>query len=212
MAQRLPVKPLVFLAAAAPAAIITADAFSGRLGANPPDAIIDRSGLWCLRLLLATLAVTPLRLLTGWRWPMRVRRMLGLFAFFYGVVHFAAWGLFEHGLRLGPLWADLWDHLYLAVGFLAVAGMVPLAATSFDAAMRRLGVWWVRLHRTVYLLAALSVLHYYLLVKADVRDPLIYAGLLAVLLGYRLLPRPWQRAGDLLRPAPRRPTRPAAGP
>lgn len=209
MAGRLPLKPLVFAAALAPAIWITALAVTGGLGANPPDAIVDRSGEWCLRLLLVTLTVTPLRLLTGWRWPMRVRRMLGLFAFFYGVVHFAAWGLFEHGLHLGPLWADLWAHPYLAVGFLAVAGMVPLAATSFDAAMRRLGIWWVRLHRTVYVLGGLSVLHFLLLVKADLREPLIYTALLAGLLAYRLLPRSWQRAGDLLRPA-RRP-RAAAG-
>ena len=199
---RLPVKPLAFALALAPAVWIAVQGVSGGLGANPPDAIIDRSGEWSLRLLLATLAVTPLRLVTGWRWPIRVRRMLGLFAFFYGVVHFAAWGLFEHAFRLAPLWADLWDHPYLAVGFLAVAGMLPLAATSFDAAMRRLGKWWLRLHKTVYLLAALCVLHYVLLVKADLREPLIYAGILALLLGYRVLPRHWQRAGDRLRQRP----------
>jgi len=210
MSVRLPVKPLVFAAALAPAVWITALALTGRLGANPPDAIIDRSGEWSLRLLLATLAVTPLRRLTGWRWPGRVRRMLGLFAFFYGVVHFAAWWLFELGLRLGPMWAELWQRTFLAVGFVALAGLAPLAITSTDAAMRRMGIWWVRLHRTVYLLAGLSVLHYYLLVKADIRAPLIYAAILAVLLGYRLLPRSWQRAGNLFR-AVRRP-RPAGSP
>jgi sulfoxide reductase heme-binding subunit YedZ len=198
---RLPAKPVVFLLALGPAVALAVQTVTGGLGANPPDAIIDRSGEWSLRLLLITLAVTPLRLITGWRWPMRVRRMLGLFAFFYGVVHLAAWGLFEHGLRPGPLWADLWDRPYLAAGFLAVAGMLPLAATSFDAAMRRLGRWWVRLHRLVYPIAVLSVLHYYLLVKADIREPLIHAGILALLLGYRVLPRRWQRAGDRLRPA-----------
>lgn len=200
---RLPAKPLVFGLALAPTVWIAVQAITGGLGANPPDAIIDRSGEWSLRLLLLTLAVTPLRLVTGWRWPQRVRRMLGLYAFFYGGVHLVAWGLFEHGLRLGPLWADVWNRTYLAVGFIAVVGMLPLAATSFNGAMRRLGRWWMRLHRTVYLLAALSVLHYYLLVKADVREPLIYAGILALLLAYRLLPRGWQRAGDRLRPARR---------
>jgi sulfoxide reductase heme-binding subunit YedZ len=200
---RLPVKPLVFALALAPAVWIAFQAVTGGLGANPPDAIIDRSGEWSLRLLLITLAVTPLRLVTGWRWPMRVRRMLGLFAFFYGMVHLAAWGLFEHGLRLGPLWTDLWGRTYLALGFVAVIGMLPLAATSFDAAMRRLGVWWVRLHRVVYPLAILAVLHYYLLVKADIREPLIYAGILGLLLGYRALPSNWQRAGNRLRPTRR---------
>jgi sulfoxide reductase heme-binding subunit YedZ len=177
-------------------------AVTGALGANPPEALIDSTGEWALRLLLLTLAVTPLRRLTGWRWPGKVRRMLGLFTFFYAGLHTAAYALFEQSLRLAAIWSDVWERPFIAVGFAALIGLVPLAITSTRAAMVRLGPWWVRIHRTVYLWAVLSVLHFYLLVKADIREPLVYALILGSLLGFRVLPRSWQR-GPWRRSRPR---------
>jgi sulfoxide reductase heme-binding subunit YedZ len=191
--RRFPIRTVTFLAALAPLGWLIRAALGGGLGANPPSAIIDHTGEWSLQILLLTLLVTPLRRLTGWGWPGRIRRMLGLFAFFYAVVHFAAYAVFDFGLRLGPILADLVSRPFITVGFIALLGMVPLAATSTDGAMRRLGRWWPRLHLLIHPVAVLSVAHYYLLVKADIRAPITYALLLALLLGYRLLPRRWQK-------------------
>jgi sulfoxide reductase heme-binding subunit YedZ len=193
MRARAPAKPIVFVAAALPLAVLTGRLLSGTLGVNPADTLIDRTGEWSLRLLLVTLAVTPLRRLSGWRWPGRVRRMLGLFAFFYGGLHFAAYAVLEQSLRPVAMAADVIERPFIAVGFAALLGLLPLALTSTRGAMMRLGAWWARLHRSVYLWAVLSVLHFYLLVKADIREPAIYALILAALLGFRLLPRRWQR-------------------
>ncbi|HKJ89164.1 MAG TPA: protein-methionine-sulfoxide reductase heme-binding subunit MsrQ [Gammaproteobacteria bacterium] len=210
--RRIPVRTLSFLAGLLPLAVLVEATFRGTLGANPADALINQTGLWALRLLLITLAVTPLRRITGWRWPGKIRRQLGLFAFFYTVLHFAAYAVLDQSLDPGAIWADLWERPFITVGFAAMVGLAPLAATSTTAAMVRLGAWWPRLHRTVYLLGVLSVLHYYLLVKADIREPMIYALILGALLGLRLLPRPWLRRLSPLRrqrmgtpqPVPRR--------
>ena len=192
MRARPPVKAIVF-AAALPLVVLTGRLLSGTLGANPADTLIDRTGEWSLRLLLITLAITPLRRLTGWRWPGRVRRMLGLFTFFYGVLHFAAYAVLEQSLRPVAMAGDVIERPFIAVGFAALLGLLPLALTSTRGAMMRLGTWWARLHRSVYLWAVLSVLHFYLLVKADIREPAIYALILGGLLGFRLLPWRWQR-------------------
>ncbi|MFA9462019.1 sulfite oxidase heme-binding subunit YedZ [Thiohalorhabdus methylotrophus] len=188
-----PVRSLVFAAALVPLGLLILETFQGTLGPNPASALIDRTGEWALHLLLITLAVTPLRRVSGWRWPGKVRRQLGLFAFFYTLLHFAAYAAFDQSLRLSAIWLDLWDRPFITVGFVAMIGLIPLAATSTTAAMIRMGAWWPRLHRSVYLLAVLSVLHYYLLVKADIREPLIYALILGILLGLRMLPRSWLR-------------------
>lgn len=188
-----PVRVFSFVAGILPLALLGHRALSGTLGPNPADALIDQTGEWALWILLLTLAVTPLRRITGWRWPGKIRRQLGLFAFFYTLLHFAAYAVFDQSLRPGAIWADLWERPFITVGFAAMAGLLPLAATSTTTAMVRLGSWWPRLHRTVYLLAVLSVLHCYLLVKADIREPLLYAVILGGLLGMRLLPRSWLR-------------------
>lgn len=190
--RRFPVRTLAFIVAASPMGWLVWAVATGGLGANPPEAIIDHTGEWALWALGLTLLVTPVRRMTRWRWPGRIRRMLGLFAFFYTAVHFAAYALFDFGLRPGPIIGDLVSRPFITVGFVAFVGLIPLAATSTDAAMRRLGRWWPRLHLLIYPIAVLSVAHHYMLVKADVREPVIYAVVLALLLGYRLLPRGWQ--------------------
>ena len=158
---------------------------SGVLGADPVAEIEHRLGIWALRLLLLTLAITPLRQLTGWTWLLRLRRMLGLWAFAYATLHLAAYLV----LDLRGYWAQIFEEIvkrpYITVGFLAWLGLVPLAATSTQAAIRRLGRRWAQLHRLVYAIAALAVLHYWWVVKSDIREPALYAGILAVLLGWR---------------------------
>lgn len=169
-----------------PMALLAREAIANRLGADPVAALTHATGDWALRLLLLTLAITPLRRLTGWSWPIRYRRMLGLHAFAYACTHFAIYLV----LDLGGYWSQIFDDIakrpFITVGFLAWLCLLPLAATSTRAAMRRLGPRWGRLHRLVYVIALLAVLHFLWLVKADLREPLIYAGILAALLAARL--------------------------
>jgi len=162
---------------------------SDALGADPVAEIEHRTGLWALRLLLLTLAVTPLRQLTGRTVLLRFRRPLGLYAFFYACLHLAAYLVFD----LGGYWAQLFEEIakrpYITVGFAAWLLLVPLAVTSTLGWMRRLGRRWGQLHRLVYAVAVLAVLHFWWLVKSDVREPALYAGIVLVLLGWRLLRR-----------------------
>ena len=181
------VKAGLFAAALVPFAALVADAFTGGLGANPVEAITHTTGEWTLRLLLATLAITPLRHLTGWVWLTRLRRMVGLFAFFYLVLHFATYAVLDASLDLAYVVEDVADRLYITAGFAAFVMLVPLAATSTNAMVRRLGpVRWRRLHRLVYAAAICGALHFLWLVKADLREPLIYAAILAALLAARM--------------------------
>lgn len=158
---------------------------SGALGADPVAAIEHFLGLWALRFLLITLAVTPLRQLIGQPWPLRFRRMLGLYAFFYATLHFAAYLV----LDLRGYWTLIFEEIvkrpYITVGFLAWLLLVPLAATSTRGAIRRLGRNWARLHTLIYPIAVLAVLHFWWIVKTDVREPALYAAILALLLGWR---------------------------
>ena len=200
-------KAAVFLAALVPLGMIAADASSGDLGANPVETILHHFGDWALRLMLVTLAVTPVRRLTGWNQAVRLRRMLGLFAFFYAVLHLATYVVLDRSLLLEEVIEDLTDRPYIMVGFTAFILLVPLAATSTNAMVRRLGGRrWRRLHRIVYIAAAGGVIHFWWLVKADVREPLVYAAVLALLLVLRLPPVvPFLRALPLRlrrRPAP----------
>ncbi|MCY4452956.1 MAG: sulfoxide reductase heme-binding subunit YedZ [Immundisolibacterales bacterium] len=180
-------KAAVFLAALVPFGMIAAGAWSGDLGANPVETLIHHFGDWALRLLLATLAVTPLRRLTGWNQAVRLRRMLGLFAFFYASLHLATYFVLDRSLLLEEILDDLTERPYIMVGFAAFVLLVPLAATSTNAMIRRLGGRrWRALHRVVYVAAAGGVIHFWWLVKADVREPLIYAAVLVLLLALRL--------------------------
>jgi methionine sulfoxide reductase heme-binding subunit len=182
-------KPLVFVAGLAPLAWMICGAlqlFGASLGADPVKKLEHECGKTALNFLLLTLAVTPLRTLTGLPQLLRLRRMLGLFAFFYAVVHFTVYLVLDLELNLRTVGADIVKRPYITVGFTALLLLVPLALTSTNAMMRRLGRRWQSLHRLIYVIAALAVWHFYWQVKRDVREPLIYMGILALLLAYRL--------------------------
>ncbi len=187
---RLLYKPLVFVAGVAPLAWMICGAlgyFGASLGADPVKTLEHECGKTALNLLLLTLCVTPVRELAGLPQLLRLRRMLGLFAFFYAVVHFTVYAVLDLELNVHVLGADIAKRPYITIGFTALLLLVPLALTSTNGMMRRLGSRWQRLHRLVYVIAALGVWHFYWQVKRDVREPLLYAGMLAVLLGYRAL-------------------------
>jgi sulfoxide reductase heme-binding subunit YedZ len=177
----------VFAACLLPLAVLTGQALSHNLGANPIDEITDQTGIWTLRLLLITLAVTPARRLTGWNRVIQLRRMLGLLAFFYGSVHFLTYLWLDQFFVIEDIVTDVMDRPFITVGFASFTLLIPLAVTSTTAMIKRLGgKWWQRLHRLVYAIAIGGVVHYLWLVKADIQQPLLYGGILAVLLAYRL--------------------------
>jgi len=183
-------KAAVFVAALVPVARLGwALAFDpDALGANPAEFITRSTGDWTLRFLLATLAVTPLRKLLGWHRLAGFRRMLGLYAFFYGVVHFASFVSFDHVFEIEEILKDIVKRPFITVGFTALVLMLPLAVTSTDGMARRLGARrWLALHRLVYVIAPLGVLHFWWMVKADLTEPVLYAAVLAALLGYRIV-------------------------
>jgi len=161
-------------------------AVSGGLSADPIKELTHQTGLWALRILLLTLAVTPLRLLTRQSWLIRYRRLLGLTAFFYVCVHFSIYVFLDLGLYWSDLLADIAKRPYITVGFTAFLLLIPLALTSTKSMMRRLGRRWVKLHRLIYLIAPLAVLHFLWQVKADTREPLIYGAILLALLVVRV--------------------------
>ena len=182
-------KPLVFIACATPLALILGGAFElidAHLGADPVSEIIHRCGKTALNLLLITLAVTPLRQLTGWNAVIRVRRMLGVFAFVYALVHFIAYFWLDRGLDWRTIGEDIVKRPYITIGMLALLALIPLAVTSTNRMVRRLKKRWQTLHRLIYPIAILGVWHFWWQVKKDIREPLIYAVILAVLLGWRI--------------------------
>ena len=179
---------MVFLVCLIPFFFVVGDALelTGSLGANPIEAILDRFGNWALRFVMITLAITPLRKLTKWNWLVRFRRMLGLFTFFYAFMHFLTWFILDRELRLEDIVEDLVERPFIALGFTAVVLLTALAITSFTALRRRMGRNWQRLHNAVYAVAILGVWHYWWQVKKDVTEPVVYAVILAVLLGIRI--------------------------
>ena len=182
------IKPLVWLGALAPLALIVVGIFelAGQsLGPNPIREILHVTGKTSLNLLLITLCATPLRELTGQTWWVRPRRLLGLMAFSYALLHFLVYAVLELELQLGELGRELARRPYILVGTVALLALIPLAITSTDRMMRRLGRRWQRLHRLIYPITALGIWHYYWQVKADIREPLIYLGLLTLLLAWR---------------------------
>lgn len=184
-------KPAVFAAALVPLAFLVYRALTNDLGANPIETINRYTGDWVLRFLLITLTVTPLRRLTGWNGLLRYRRMLGLFAFFYACLHFLSWIWLDQYFVLADIIQDVIKRPYITVGFASFLMLIPLAVTSTNAMIRRLGAKrWQQLHRLVYLVGIGGVVHFLWLVKSDIREPLIYAVILALLLGFRL----WDRA------------------
>ncbi len=184
-------KPILFVLCLVPLARLGWLAYSDGLGANPIEFIIRSLGTWTLVALFVTLGVTPLRRLTGWNALIRARRMLGLFAFFYACLHFLAFFGLDQFFDLRAVIADIAKRPYITVGFTCLVLLIPLAATSTNAMQRRLGGRrWQQLHRLVYVIAIGGVVHYWWLVKKDITQPLIYALVLALLLGLRL----WWRA------------------
>lgn len=181
-------KPGIFLVSLLPLLLVVGDLYgvTGTLGANPVEEIQDRFGNWGLRFLLITLAITPARQLTGWQWLIRLRRMLGLFAFFYVLMHFLAWLLLDQRLLLGAIAEDIVKRPFITIGFAAFLILIALALTSPIAVRRRMGRNWQKLHNWIYIAAILAVWHYWWQVKLDASDPAIYAGILLLLLGYRI--------------------------
>src|SRR5712691_4399072 len=171
-----------------PLTLLLWDWYRKQVGANPLEFVTRTTGMLTLIFLLISLAVTPLRRITGLNWLIKFRRMLGLFAFFYGSLHLLTYVSFDRFFHLTTIPADVLKRPFIAIGFTAFILMLPLAITSTDKMVKRLGgKRWARLHKIVYASGVLSVLHYYMLVKADVRLPLTFAFVLAVLLGLRVL-------------------------
>ena len=204
MTRRRALTALVVALSAAPAAWLAWTAAFGDLGANPIETVEHATGEWALRLLLATLAVTPLRRLAGWQWIATRRRTLGLAAFSYATAHFLTWSVLDNGLDWAGIAEDIGKRPFVTVGFTAFVLLIPLAATSTRASIRRLGKRWVSLHRLAYVAAALGVVHYVWLVKKDLRPPLAYAAVLVALLGVRIgLRYSKSRSSTVLRPSAR---------
>jgi sulfoxide reductase heme-binding subunit YedZ len=185
---RLIWKPVVFLLCLLPALLVVTDALgiTGRLGANPIEEILDRFGNWNLRFIMITLAITPLRRLTGWNWLGRFRRMIGLFTFFYVLMHFLTWLILDQGLLIPAIAEDLVKRPFITVGFIALLLLAAMAVTSTDRIRRAMGRSWNKLHYSIYAVGFLGVWHYWWQVKQDIREPLVYALILGLLLGIRL--------------------------
>jgi sulfoxide reductase heme-binding subunit YedZ len=182
-------KPALFILCLVPAAQLALNAYHGDLGANPIETNTRFTGSWALIILIASLAVTPLRRLTGRNELIKCRRMLGLFAFFYSALHFATYMVLDLYFDFSAIAKDVLKRPYITVGFIAFVLMIPLAATSTAGMIRRLGKRWQQLHSLVYVIAVLGVVHFYWLVKADIRRPVQYGAVLAILLGFRLFAR-----------------------
>jgi sulfoxide reductase heme-binding subunit YedZ len=185
-------KPLVFIACLLPALYLAAGAlgvFGISLGADPVKYLLHACGLWALRFLFITLCMTPLRDATHSVFWLRFRRMFGLFAFFYAVLHFAVYLVLDQAGNVRALWQDIVKRPYITIGMLGLLLLIPLAATSTARMQRTLGRRWVKLHQLIYVVAVLGVWHFWWQVKKDIREPLVYAGVLAGLLGYRLYKR-----------------------
>ncbi|MGH7266678.1 MAG: sulfite oxidase heme-binding subunit YedZ [Candidatus Rokuibacteriota bacterium] len=185
--SRIVLKTAVWAACLGPLAVLLYRASADELGANPIDFVTDWLGDWAIRLLLLSLTMTPLRLLFGLSWPVTLRRLLGLFAFFYVALHFGVWLVLDHYFDWGTMGADILKRPYITAGMTALVLLVPLAATSTAGMIRRLGAAnWRRLHRLAYAAGLLAVLHFLWLAKVGVVDPYLYAAWLAVVLGVRL--------------------------
>ena len=182
------IKPLIFTLCLLPLVLLFTNFYLDKLGANPFEVLTRSSGEWALRFLLITLAMTPLRYLTGSGWPIRLRRMLGLFVFFYVCVHLSTYIVLDHFFDWDEIITDIIKRPYITIGMLAFILLIPLAVTSTNKMMKRLGKRWKSLHKLVYLVAILGCIHFILLVKADLREPIIYAFILLLLLFVRMRP------------------------
>jgi len=180
-------KVVVFLAALVPLAFLIRGALTGNLGVNPAETIRLETGRWALKFLLLSLTITPVRRLTGWNIVIQYRRLLGLFAFFYASLHLITYWAFDLTFSFGAMLGDILKRPFITMGFAAFLLMVPLALTSTKGWIRRLGKKWALLHRLVYVAAICAVIHFAWKVKVFTGDPVIYAVILVVLLGFRLI-------------------------
>jgi sulfoxide reductase heme-binding subunit YedZ len=181
-------KFLISLNALIPLAFLLYDGYRGLLGANPIEFFLRTTGVLALTFLLITLSITPLRKIFGLNGLIKYRRMLGLYVFFYALVHLITYSIFDKGLDLRAVAADVWQRPFIAVGMLAFTLLVPLAVTSTNGWVKRLGGKnWARLHKLSYLIAILGVIHFWMIVKSDVFYPALFGLALAVLLGYRMV-------------------------
>jgi len=185
-------KPVVLVLGLMPLGMLLLAAFelAGlELGANPIEKLLHELGRWGLKFLLLTLAITPLRLWTGWNWLLRFRRMLGLFSFFYVLFHFMVYAVLDQGLDAVAILEDVTKRPYIMLGTTGLLMLIPLAVTSTRGMMRKLGMRWQKLHRLVYLVAVAGCWHFYWQVKLDTLDPTVYAAVLLVLLASRVYHR-----------------------
>ncbi len=180
-------KVVVFVASLVPAALLLRAFFTGELGFNPAETIRLETGRWTLKFLLLTLAVTPIRRATGWNVVVQYRRMLGLFAFFYGTLHFVSYWAFDVNFDIGAMLKDIVKRPFITVGFASFLLMVPLAITSTKGWIRRLGKRWARLHQLIYASAILAAIHFAWKVKVFTGDPVYYAAAVALLLSFRVV-------------------------
>ena len=178
-------KPIAFVLCLIPLALGVYDGFTDQLGANPIEAITHRTGEWALNLLLITLTVTSARRIFGWSWLTRLRRMIGLYAFFYALLHFLTYLVLDQFFDWGEILKDIAKRPYITVGFSAFIMLIPLAVTSTNKMIARLGQRWNKLHKLIYVIGVCSVFHYLWLVKADILEPVIYASILVILLAIR---------------------------
>ncbi|GAC1651481.1 MAG: sulfoxide reductase heme-binding subunit YedZ [Gemmatimonadaceae bacterium] len=198
-------KPVVFLVSLVPLALLYYFAATGRLGKEPITGAEHYTGEWTLRFLILTLAVTPVRRLLAWNGLAKYRRMLGLYAFFYASIHLATWVGVDMEFDAGDMWHDIVRHKYITMGMVAWLLLLPLALTSTRGWVRRLGgQGWIRLHRLTYAAACAGTIHYVWAVKKDLADPLLYAGVFAALLAYRVVAWRGRASGGPARDAARR--------
>lgn len=181
------IKVTLFLVLLIPFALIIWDGFNDNLTADPIEEILHRTGIWSLRILLLTLLMTPLKIITGSALFIRVRRLFGLFTFFYATLHLVVYVWLDLGLDWAHFFEDVVERPYITVGMLAWLLMLPMAITSNRRMVRKLGAWWKKLHRAIYAVIALGCLHFLWLVKSDVTEPLIYTGIGLILLVFRFI-------------------------
>ena len=180
------IRVALFVICLVPFAQLIYNALTNNLGANPIDAITRHTGSWALIFLLVTLSITPLRKIFSWNGLVKYRRMLGLFAFFYAALHFTTFLVLDHFFDFNAILKDIMKRPYVTAGFTGFVLMIPLVITSTAGMIRRLGKRWQQLHRLIYITAAAGVIHFYWLVKADIRRPVQYGFVLILLLGYRV--------------------------
>lgn len=180
------IKPSLFLLCLLPFISLVWQAFEGSLGVNPVETMTHKTGEWTLRFLLLTLSITPVRQLFKMTWLIKIRRMLGLFSFFYACLHFTTYIWFDHFFDWMEIAIDIPKRPFVTVGFIAFVLLIPLAVTSTNKMVRRLKKNWAKLHKLVYVIAVLGILHFLWLVKADILEPLVYGSILVALLSYRI--------------------------